>query len=288
MKIRFYAAQIVLLLTLCGVGLAQTPTEKTVSVFGVKIHYIEAGDPARPKVILLHGLGADTNSWQFNIAALAREYHVFVPDQVGFGKSDKPLIKYRVGTYVDFLDKFMSELKIDRASLVGNSLGGWIAATMAIKYPNRVERLVLVDAAGLRSDKIDPALIWSLNFSTREEARLLVKLVYFNHAIFDSNAAIDEVLKNRIALGDGYTISSIIESILRGEDFIDSQLGEIKKPTLIVWGKYDGLVPLSDGERFQKGIAGSRLIVLDRAAHVPQIEAAAEFNKAVIGFLSEK
>jgi pimeloyl-ACP methyl ester carboxylesterase len=131
--------------------LAQTaaPQEKTATVFGAKIQYIEAGDQAKPAVVLLHGLGSSSAAWQFNIAALAAKYRVIVPDQIGFGKSDKPLLKYRVGTYVDFLDKFMSEIKVEKATLVGNSLGGWVAAWTAIKYPNRVEKIVLADAAGL-------------------------------------------------------------------------------------------------------------------------------------------
>ena len=129
---------------------AQTaPQEKSVTIFGAKIRYLEAGDAAKPTVILLHGLGAQAETWQFNIPALAANYHVIAPDQVGFGKSDKPFLKYRVGTYADFLDKFMSELKIEKAHLVGNSMGGWVAGLMAIKYPNRVEKIVLADAAGL-------------------------------------------------------------------------------------------------------------------------------------------
>ena len=95
---------------------AQTaPQEKSVTVFGAKIRYLEAGDAAKPTVILLHGLGGSAENWQFNIPALAANYHVIAPDQIGFGKSDKPLLKYRVGTYVDFLDKFMAELKIEKA-----------------------------------------------------------------------------------------------------------------------------------------------------------------------------
>jgi pimeloyl-ACP methyl ester carboxylesterase len=105
----------------------------------------------------------------FTIPALAANYHVIAPDQIGFGKSDRAMLKYRVGTYVDFLDKFMSELKIEKASLVGNSLGGWVAAWTAIKYPNRVEKIVLADAAGLKPAAIDMAQIYSLNYSTRDE-----------------------------------------------------------------------------------------------------------------------
>ena len=106
---------------------AQVAQEKSATVFGAKIRYLEAGDAAKPTVILLHGLGGQAEGWRLNIAVLSQNYRVIAPDQIGFGKSDKPLLKYRVGTYADFLDKFMSELKIEKASLVGNSMGGWVA-----------------------------------------------------------------------------------------------------------------------------------------------------------------
>src|SRR4029453_1852895 len=108
----------------------QKPTilDKEIAVFGQKIHYVEAG--SGPAVILLHGLGGSTQVWQMNIGALAAKYHVFVPDQIGFGKSDKPLVNYRIRTYVDFLDQFCKQLKIERATLVGNSMGGWIEAML--------------------------------------------------------------------------------------------------------------------------------------------------------------
>src|SRR5687768_14387107 len=143
---RLFIGLAVILFSVCSVA-AQAQQEKAVTVFGAKINYVEAGDPAKPKVILLHGLGGSIANWVMNTPAIAQNYHVIALDQVGFGKSDKPALKYRVGTYVDFLDKFMAELKIERASLVGNSMGGWVAAWMAIKYPNRVEKIVLADAA---------------------------------------------------------------------------------------------------------------------------------------------
>ena len=190
-------------LLLCAAAIAQAPQEKSISVFGAKINYVEAGDPAKPKVILLHGLGGNTAGWAFTIPALAANYHVIALDQVGFGKSDRVMLKYRVGTYVDFLDKFMSELKVERASLVGNSLGGWVAALTAIKYPNRVEKIVLADAAGLKPGAVDLAQIYALNYSTRDEVRQLVKLLFYNQAIFGSDAFIEQSMAVRVAANDG-------------------------------------------------------------------------------------
>lgn len=270
--------------------LAQTASQdKTITVFGAKIRYLEAGDAAKPTVILLHGLGANAESWQFNIAAIAANYHVIAPDQVGFGKSDKPLIKYRVGTFVDFLDKFMSELKIEKATLIGNSMGGWVSALMAVKYPNRVEKIVLADAAGLLpSGEINFDEIYQLNNSTRDEIRANLKRIFANQAYSQNEAIVEQFMTARITTGDGYTINSLIESIKRKEDFVDARLGEIKKPTLIIWGKQDGLIPVADAATFNKGIAGSQIIVFDQCGHVPQVEKAADFNKEVLKFLETK
>ena len=284
---RQLALVIAIIAAAVSVSIAQAPAEKNVQVFGAKINYVEAGDPAKPKVILLHGLGANTASWAFTIPALAANYHVIALDQVGFGKSDRVMLKYRVGTYVDFLDKFMSELKIERASLVGNSLGGWVAALTAMKYPNRVEKIVLADAAGLKPASVDLAQIYALNYSTRDEVRQLVKLVFYNQAIFGSDAFIEQSMAARVAANDGYTINSLIESIKRDEDFLNGRLGEIKKPTLIIWGKQDGLLKVADAEQFKREIAGSELIVFDQCGHVPMVEKAADFNKAVLAFLAK-
>src|SRR5215207_6648225 len=133
-------------LLLVGINLtalaSQTNSQvaKEIVVFGQKIHYLEAG--SGPNLILLHGLGGSSQAWQFNIGPLAKKFHVFVPDQIGFGKSDKPLVNYRIRTYVDFLDQFCKQLKIERTSLVGSSMGGWVAVLYTASFPDRVDKLV--------------------------------------------------------------------------------------------------------------------------------------------------
>jgi pimeloyl-ACP methyl ester carboxylesterase len=262
------------------------PSSKEVTVFGQKIHYQETG--SGPVVVLLHGLGGNAANWAFNVGALAQKFRVVVPDQIGFGRSDKPFINYRLATYVDFLDKFLSELKIERASLVGNSMGGWVAASYALKHPSRVERLVLVDAAGFAPPKeFDLGTLSGLNPSTREAMRQLSALVFYNKAMFGSDAAVDVMLAARISAGDGYTIERLVQSIHRAEDMLDGRLNAIKQPTLIVWGREDGLTPLArEGEKFRQGIPHAQLVVFEQCGHVPQVEKAAEFNAAVLKFLT--
>ncbi|HEU4390498.1 MAG TPA: alpha/beta hydrolase [Blastocatellia bacterium] len=261
-------------------------TEKWVTLFGVKIYYQEAGQG--PVVILLHGLGGDSTNWAATIGPLSEHFRVLVPDQVGFGKSDKPLISYRVGTYVDFLDAFYKELKIGRASLVGNSLGGWISAAFAIAHPDKVDRLILVDAAGfaLPKDPVAAGVARSLNTSTRQGVKDILPLVFYNTQLYASDVAIDTFFTRRLKAGDGYTVEQVVESVIRGEDVLDNKLSGVKAPTLIVWGREDRLTTLAGGERFNKEIAGSRLKVIDKCGHVPQIEKAAEFNGIVLGFLN--
>jgi 2-hydroxy-6-oxonona-2,4-dienedioate hydrolase len=268
----------------------QAPTvrmDKEVRIYGQKIRYVESGQSGRRTVILLHGLGGNSFNWTLNISALAARYHVIVPDQIGFGQSDKPMINYRVGTYVDFLDRLYSELKIERATLVGNSMGGWIAALYAIAHPEKVERLVLVDAAGFAPPKdFDTRQLAGLNPSTREGMRALAALVFYDKQLYASDAAIDFALTQRMAAGDGYTIQSLIESIARREDMLDGRLSSIKQPVLLIWGRADGLTPLSEfGERFKREIAGAELIIFEQCGHVPMVEKAAEFNAALLKFL---
>lgn len=279
----------IFVLLLCAsltVFASQAPVEKETLVFGQKIHYVEAG--SGPTVILLHGLGGSSAGWQPNIGPLAEKFHVVVPDQFGFGKSAKPLVNYRIRTYVDFLDQFCKQLKIERASLVGSSMGGWIAAAFTAAFPDRVDKLVLVGAAGYSPSKdVDPRTFYSLNPTTREGMKALTAKVFYNK-LFQTDAAIDATMAARLAASDGYTINSITESIIRGEDFLDVTVKTIKHPTLIVWGRHDGLLPLSDGERFNKDIAGSKLVVFEECGHVPNLEKASEFNTAVINFLTSK
>lgn len=265
---------------------AGLPPTKEATVFGQKIQYVDVG--SGPVVVLLHGLGGNSSNWAFNFAALSAKYRVIAPDQIGFGRSDKPLINYRVGTYADFLDKFLDGLGVERASLVGNSMGGWIAALYALKYPKRVEKVVLVDAAGFAPPKeFDLSALAGLNPSTREQAKYLMGLVFFN-PLLKSDAAADATLTARMSAGDGYTIQSLVESIYRNEDMLDGKLAGLKAPTLILWGREDGLTPLArEGEKYKKELPSAQFVVFDNCGHVPQVERAAEFNAAVLKFLGQ-
>lgn len=268
-----------------------TTEDKFITVYGQKIHYLEAGSGS--VVILLHALGADTSDWSKVIAPLSEKYHVIAPDQIGAGKSDKPLINYRPATWVDFLEGLYKELKIERATLVGHSMGGATAAAFALRYPEKVLCLVLVDAGyGYAIPEIadprllghNPGTLQLINPSTREQVCQLLALVFYDQKTYASDAAVDQTFAG--VAGGAYTQQRFIESIILREDVLDNRLSEIKQPTLIIWGREDGMAPIALGERFKREIPGSQLLVIDKCGHSPNIEQANQFNSALMEFLA--
>ncbi|MGH9937831.1 MAG: alpha/beta fold hydrolase [Blastocatellia bacterium] len=282
---------VVLLTLIFAAVYAQTPApeSKQVEIFGQKIHYLEAGSASNPAVILLHGLGGDVSNWAMTVPALASKYHVYALDQIGFGKSDKPITNYRVAMLVEFLDVFCKKLGIQKATLVGNSLGGWTAAAFAIAHPEKVDKLVLVCAAGYTPKRwggpeMTKEALAALNPSTTEDFKRLFSTIFYNKAML-TDQFVEMALTNKFKRGDGHTINSFIESVLRGEDFLDGKVKAIKAPTLALWGKDDGLTPLGMGKAFAEDIPGAQLVVIEQCGHVPQMEKAAEFNAALLKFL---
>ena len=279
-----------ILFSICSNGQNETepkqrPAENSVTVFGARLHYVDAGSGS--VVVLLHGLADDVGVWESVMPALAERHRVIALDQIGFGRSDKPLLSYRAGTFVDFLDGFLNELKIDRASLVGNSLGGWIAANFALAHPERIDRLVLCDAAGYAAvpKTMDPRALNALRLASREDIRYLGPLTFHNKRFYED---VDLAFKQRVTTGDNYTVNQLLESMIRGEDVLDGRMGAIHKPTLIVWGREDKLIPLNFAERFHKEITGSRLEVIDNCGHMPHVECADKFNHALLKFFGDE
>jgi pimeloyl-ACP methyl ester carboxylesterase len=186
---------------------------------------------------------------------------------------------------VDFLNEFLHQLKIEKGSLMGESLGGWISALYTLEARSDahmvpVEKLVLVDAAGLKQDKPIP----DLNPSTLDGERHLLQVVFY-----DSSWATDEVVKRnlteRIHANISYTVRSILSNPVLNDQRLDGKLGGIHTPTLVVWGKQDALLPIESGERYSKEIAGAKMVTFDKCGHVPPVEKSAEFVTAVTAFL---
>jgi 2-hydroxy-6-oxonona-2,4-dienedioate hydrolase len=250
-------------------------------VYEQNIRYFEAGQGQA--VILLHGLGAVKEVWLRNFAALAAKYHVYAIDQLGFGHSDKPLLDYRITTWVDFLQAFMQEQNIAKATIVGNSLGGWIALEFAVEHPEMVDKLVLVDAAGLRWEQGGAAV--ELNPSSIGETRTMLESIFYDKEMVTDDF-VTMVFTNHMRNNDGYTVHSTLAGFTHPA-FEDDKLGSIHAPTLVVWGRQDALIPVARAEKFRDGIPGAKMVVFDQCGHVPQIEKAEEFNKALLDFLGK-
>jgi 2-hydroxy-6-oxonona-2,4-dienedioate hydrolase len=272
---------LLLLGAVCAAQMPQMPAEQTATVFGQSIHFFEAGQG--PAVILLHGLGANAGMWVANIGALSEHNHVIALDQIGFGHSDKPLIDYRIATFVDFLYGFMQAQKIAKATLVGNSLGGWIALDFALQHPEMVEKLVLVDAAGLSFETTPPTV--NLNPASLDDTKKVLGVVFYNQAMVTDQAAA-AVFARHLKDNDGYTIRRVIDGFTASNQLEDTKLSSVHVPTLVVWGANDALLPLSMGERLHAGISGSKLVTFKECGHIPQLEKPEEFNRALLDFLS--
>jgi len=285
-KERKYGFVVVLLIFLAAPVYGQTqgqPTDKTIQVFGQSIHYWDVG--SGPAVVLLHGLGEPKEDWRAVTEILSQKYRVLVPDQIGFGKSDKPLLDYTVQTYVDFLNEFLRQLKVERASLVGESLGGWIAGLYAVEISGGahlipVDKLVLVDAAGLKQDTPIP----NLNPSSLAAMRAVMEAVFYDTSWLNEET-LRKIFTDKLAMRDGYTVRSLLGNPALGTERLDDRLANIRVPTLVVWGKQDKLLPIGAGERYAAGIVGAKLVSFDKCGHVPPVEKTEEILAALTAFL---
>ena len=259
------------------------PADKTIMVFGQSIHYFDMG--SGPVVVLLHGLGSRKEDWVPVLEPMAQKYRLLVPDQIGFGRSDKPLLDYSVQTYVDFLNEFLRQLKVGKVSLVGESLGGWIAALYVAEIGGGahlipVEKLVLVDAAGLKQDTPIP----DLNPSSLVAMRGVMEAVFYDTSWVNEDA-LRKIFTDKLAVHDGYTVRSFLGNPTREKERLDDRLASIRVPTLVTWGKQDKLLPIASGEHYAAGIAGAKMISFEKCGHVPPIEKTEEFLAAVMAFL---
>jgi pimeloyl-ACP methyl ester carboxylesterase len=177
-------------------------------------------------------------------------------------------------------------LKVQKASLMGESLGGWISALYAVEVSGAhlvpVEKLVLVDAAGLKQEKVIP----NLNPSTLQEMRKVLEAVFYDTS-WVTEEAVQKSFADKLAKHDSYTVHSILSNPGLSSERLDERLMEIHVPTLVVWGKQDSLLPISSGERYAAGIAGAKLVSFDQCGHVPPVEKSKEFVSTVDGFLSD-
>jgi pimeloyl-ACP methyl ester carboxylesterase len=259
------------------------PDLRRTRVFGREIRYYEVGEG--PPLVLVHGVGGDADQWAFCFESLAASHRVIAVDLLGFGRSDKPLIDYRIAGYVELLDRFLGVIDVRRPSLLGHSLGGWITAAFASCFPEKVDKLILNDAAGV--DEGSVALPVDLNVSTRANMRRVFNCMFHDTSIV-TDALVDLAYSLHLERGDGYTIKSVLETLVANREKLDGKLGLIAAPTLILWGENDVITPPAMAQTYLRGIARSELCTLSRCGHLPCLERPAEFVAAVLSFLSHR
>jgi pimeloyl-ACP methyl ester carboxylesterase len=270
---------------------ASAPVGKDVTVLGFRLHYLEAGRGA--PVVLLHGLGGDGSRWGPNIGPLAKDFHVFALDQIGFGQSDKPLANYHSGMLAEFLVDFLKAVNVPKASLVGNSMGAGVALYTAVHFPDAVEKIVLADGGGFRTAGAAPAPAPSpdalrrrqlQNSVTRAETREFFKILFH-----DKSLVTDRMVEEQYAmrLRSAFTISRMQEAGEKGLGALTEQeVRGVRVPTLVVWGKYDELANPSGADRLAHTIPGAAKVIIDNCGHLPQLEKSDEFNRIVREFLT--
>jgi pimeloyl-ACP methyl ester carboxylesterase len=255
-----------------------------VQVGKLRISYVDAGS-GQP-VILMHGLGGSIESWTNNIEELAKSLRVIAVDLPGFGLSDKPKMNYAIKFYREFLVQFLKQLHLEQASMVGSSLGGHVAAEVAINHPSLVRRLVLVSPAGAlpRSFKGSPAL-WKYVKVINAKSVQQVKQALFaldNKPVDDSYAQL--VYQKMSMPGAKEAFLSALAGSARAPR-LNNRLHKIRAPTLLLWGKEDYMIPVKFVEPFVK-MKNCRIVMLENCGHRPHFERPALFNRIVSDFLA--
>ena len=266
-------------------------TARYLLVDSTRIRYIDAGHGA--PVVLLHGLGASMYAWRKNLAAVAAAgFRVIAFDNRGFGLSDKPAAPYDNAAYARLVVTLMDSLRLSDAVLVGHSMGGAIAAQVAIDYPSRVRGLVLVGSAGLGAG--EPLLFrmarWPvlgrvvLAFRGRGFTGRLLRATYFDPSKV-TEADVDQYYAPVAQPEYGRALLGVLRRFRF--DALEGRLDRIAAPTVVLWGEEDRWVPLRLGRALAAGITRSAFVSVPRAGHSVQEEAPGEVNHLVIRFLKD-
>jgi pimeloyl-ACP methyl ester carboxylesterase len=273
-----------------------------VEMDGRRINVVELGEGDRT-IVFVHGLAGSWQNWLENLPVLAAlGYRVIAFDLPGFGESELPADKISIPGYGRFVDALLERLGVGPAIIVGNSMGGFIGAEVAIQYPARVDRLVLVSAAGLtveyqRHDTVLGALrygqwlltAWGGFIGARSDAiamrprtrRLLMGLVVASPEKLPA-PLISEQVRGAGTLGFIDALDALTHYPIR------ARLGEIGCPTLIVWGTKDRLVPVRDAHEFERLIPDARKVVWPDTGHLAMLERPTAFNALLETFAAEE
>lgn len=274
--------------------------QRWVNVDGTPVNTIELGEG--PPMLFVHGLSGSWPNWLEQLPIFAADRRVLAIDLPGFGSSPMPDREITISGYARLLDRLLGELGIDAAAVVGNSMGGFIAAELAIAYPQRVERLVLVSAAGIstydepRVHRAIPSLMRTERILAATGAWVASKSDAVARRPRLREAALNVVLRHPSRIPAALAAEQIrgagkpgflpaLQAILE-YDFRD-RLPEIACPTLIVWGDSDRLVNVRDADTFAELIPNSRKVIFEDTGHMAMLERPAAFNALLRDFLAE-
>jgi pimeloyl-ACP methyl ester carboxylesterase len=268
-------------------------------VDGVQVHYQEVGPADAPVMVLIHGFASSTLVWSKVLLTLAGAgYRVIAPDMLGYGYSGKPRrADYTIASQARMIASLLTSLNVKNASLVGSSYGAAVAATVALDYPEKVERLVLVGAvtnneptrflvmrlfrSPLIGDIVSPLLLGS-----RRLLRRRMKRVYDRHAWVLDEKRVDA---RHLPLRAANTHRAILRTVRKWDaERISQDAHLIRHPTLILWGENDREVPLQNGESLHQQIQDSQLIIFRECGHLPHEEFPVEFAQVVSHFCSDQ
>ncbi|MGH7164964.1 MAG: alpha/beta fold hydrolase [Nitrospiraceae bacterium] len=257
---------------------------KTTQVEGFRMSYLDAGQGS--PVILVHGFSGSMWQFEYQQAPLSAALRVITPDLLGSGLSDKPELPYAPAQQVELFRGFMDALDIQRAALVGHSMGAGLVIGMALTYPERVDRLVLIDGFPdhVRDKLASPTLkrmidtevpVWVVElgnwlFGGSTTTAMLGEAIY-DHRLL-TPLVLERSRQNRNRPGLIPPLMTLPKNLPLWEEGFAKRFGEIRQPTLILWGAEDRLFPPPVGQALHTAIAGSTFSLIPEAGHIPQWE----------------
>lgn len=276
-----------------------TPEDQTTTVFDIQTRYWQSGSTG-DAVILIHGLGGCIENWLTNIDVLGEQYRVFACDLVGFGRSEKKEVPYTPEFFASFVKEFMRSMNVDHAHLIGNSLGGAVAMQVAIDYPDRVDKLILVNSGGFGREVTYlyrltslPVLGEYLSKPSKDGTERILR-----ECVFDSELLTDEVIEMYYEIASLPGAQESLLATLRAVIDFRGVKADIYRPlldrsskiaaeTLVIWGEDDRILPVKHAYIGQEAIPNSNLHIYNECGHLPQFEKPDEFNQLVMGFLAD-
>jgi 2-hydroxy-6-oxonona-2,4-dienedioate hydrolase len=264
-----------------------------VDVNGVKTRFAHAGRKQTPAIVMLHGTAGHWEAFSANLGAHSEHFDCYALDMVGCGFTEKPDHPYEIATYVEHVRGFMTAVGLQRASIIGMSMGAWVAARFAITYPDLVEKLVLLSAAGYFATPSNMARIRGTRTASVENPSWENIKAIFNHLLFKEKSRIPDLVALRQAIYKQPTMRQAMDHILALQDpgirqrnlIKDDEWRSIKAPTLVVGSLEDKDEYLETARIVGKLIPNARYVDMPGVGHWPQFEDPETFNRINIEFM---